>query len=178
MKKIFTQTAMLLMLLLPMTTLTSCDSDTELAYQLDGVWQGEIASEFFTYRWGKQVEYFATEIHFNQAGAFEAGGTGYELDRNNRTYTRSFFHWTVRNGRIYIDYDDDTNTVVVRDFETYWVGDWQRFRGYFDDERTGQQLAHFDLTKVSADRDSYEFHYEYRHDFARKGSPAPADSIE
>lgn len=166
-------------LLLSMTTLTSCDSDTNLAYELDGVWQGEIASEFFTYRWGQQVEYFATEIHFNQAGAFEAGGTGYELDRNNRTYTRSYFHWTVRNGRIYIDYDDATNTVVIRDFDTYWSGSRQRFSGYFDDERTGQQLAHFDLVKVYSDNDYYEQRYNYYdYYYSREGSPAPADSIE
>jgi hypothetical protein len=164
-----------ILVLLSMATFTSCDKDVELAYRLDGVWQGEIASEFFHYRWGHQVEFYETEICFHQAGAFEAGGTGYELDLSPHGYTRSYFHWTVRNGRIYLDYDDATNTVAIRDYNTYWNRGRECFSGFFEDMYSRKSLATFNLVKV-ASNDYYENrfnHYDEHYYYA----PQRPDSL-
>lgn len=155
MKKIYTNIAVALMAVLTMTGFTSCDSDVDLAYDLDGIWQGTIIGNYYYDRYGTNYTDYDTEIRFYQDGAFSRGGTGYEIDRDNTTgrYTRSNFDWTVRNGRIYLSYDDGYD-VIIRDYETYTMGNSMRFRGYFEDYRTGEQLASFNLVKVS-ERYSY-----------------------
>jgi hypothetical protein len=155
MKKIYTNIAVALMAVLTMTGFTSCDSDVDLAYDLDGIWQGTIIGNYYYDRYGTNYTDYDTEIRFYQDGAFSRGGTGYEIDRDNTTgrYTRSNFDWTVRNGRIYLSYDDGYD-VIIRDYETYTMGNAMRFRGYFEDYRTGEQLASFNLIKVS-ERYSY-----------------------
>ena len=155
MKKIYTNIAVALMAVLTMTAFTSCDSDADLAYDLDGIWQGTIVGNYYYDRYHTDYTDYDTEIRFYQDGAFSRGGTGYEIDRDNTTgrYTRSNFDWTVRNGRIYLSYDDGYE-VIIRDYETYTMGNTMRFRGYFDDYRTGEQLASFNLIKVS-ERYSY-----------------------
>ena len=150
----FTYTKAMFFALLAMTAFTSCDSDTMLAYDLDGVWEGTINGDYYSNHYGGYNDY-DTQIMFHQRGAWGSGGTGYEIDRDNTTgrYTRSNFDWTVRNGRIYLSYDDGYD-VIIRDYETYTMGNAMRFRGYFDDYRTGEQLASFNLIKVS-ERYSY-----------------------
>lgn len=155
MKKIYTNIAVALMAVLTITAFTSCDSDVDLAYDLDGIWQGTIVGNYYYDRYGTTYTDYDTEICFYQDGSFSRGGTGYEIDRDNTTgrYTRSNFDWTVRNGRIYLSYDDGYD-VIIRDYETYTMGNAMRFRGYFEDYRTGEQLASFNLIKVS-ERYSY-----------------------
>ena len=46
MKKFYTNTMMALMGALMMTTLTSCDKDTMLAWDLDGLWSGTIVGDY------------------------------------------------------------------------------------------------------------------------------------
>lgn len=149
MKKIYTLLAVALMAV----ALASCDSDADLAYDLDGIWQGTIQGNYYYDRYHTSYSDYDTEIRFYQEGAFSNGGTGYEIDRDNYTgrYTRSYFDWKVRNGRIYMSYDDGYD-VVIRDFETYRMGGTMRFRGYFDDYYTGEQLASFNLIKVAETR--------------------------
>jgi hypothetical protein len=53
----------------------------------------------------------------------------------------------VRNGKIYISYDDGTD-VVIRDYEVYQTRGVMRFRGYFEDYR-GNDIASFDFIKVA-----------------------------
>jgi len=175
MKRIFTQAKAMFIALVAVLALASCNSDQQLAYDLDGVWQGSIASEYFSYRFGRTMEYTDAEICFSQRGAWEAGGTGYEIDWYGRSYTKSYFHWSVRNGRIYIDYDDATYTVVVRDFDVYYRGGQRYFNGYFDNEQTGETLAHFDLVKVSSNK-YYENRYGYYSRQKGEGEGAETDS--
>ena len=129
MKKIYTYTKLTLIALVALTAFTSCDEDVSLAYDLDGVWG--------------------------------SGGTGYEIDRNIGTgrYTKNYFDWSVKGGRIYLDYDDGFR-IIIRDYETYWVGGRMRFRGYFDDYDTGEQLAAFNLVKVESSSDYYDRYYQ------------------
>lgn len=150
MKKIYTNTMMALMSVLMITTFTSCDKDTMLAWDLDGLWSGTIIGDYYYDRYGLAGDIYDTEIYFYQNGDFSRGGTGYQVDRNRETrrYTRYNFDWKVRNQRIYIHYDDNYE-VVIRDYEIYDVGRTSHFRGFLDDAYDGTQLASFDLVKVA-----------------------------
>jgi hypothetical protein len=67
MKKIYTYMMMVLMAL-PMLTLTSCDRDAQDRYEartLEGTWTGYIDTYYFD-RWGKRGETFRTSISFGR----------------------------------------------------------------------------------------------------------------
>lgn len=155
MKKIFTYT---LMLLMAAVTFTSCepDPDADLAYDIAGVWQGSIDGNFYINRYRSNS--YDTEISFTRRDMY--GGTGYEVDYNldTRRYSYIDFDWTVRNNRIIIDYHDGYS-VIVRDYEVYSMRGALRFRGYFDDYDTREELAHFNLVKVEDQNDSYYMRY-------------------
>ncbi len=153
MKKIFTYTMMMLMAAL---TMTSCqlDEDATLAYDIEGVWQGSIDGNYYYNRYHSNA--YDTEICFERRTAYS--GTGYEVDYNldTRRYTRNYFDWEIRNGSIYLDYDDNTTIVIRRDYEVYSVRGRLRFRGIFESYRTGEELASFNLFKVEDPNDYYD----------------------
>ena len=147
MKTMIERIGLMMMVLLSALTLTSCDEDTETAYDLDGIWQGTINGNYYQDRYG-YTESWNTEIRFYQDGDFSRGGSGEERDWDYRGKCYSSrFDWKVRNGRIYLYYDDGYNIVIDR-YDLYWRSNTQRFRGYFEDFDTGDQLASFDLVKV------------------------------
>ena len=147
MKTMIERMGLMMMVLLSALTLTSCDEDTETAYDLDGIWQGTINGNYYQDRYG-YTESWDTEIRFYQNGDFSRGGSGEERDWDYRGKCYSTrFDWKVRNGRIYLYYDDGYNIVIDR-YDLYWRSNTQRFRGYFEDFDTGDQLASFDLVKV------------------------------
>ena len=147
MKTMIERIGLMMMVLLSALTLTSCDEDTETAYDLDGIWQGTINGNYYQDRYG-YTESSDTEIRFYQNGDFSRGGSGEERDWDYRGKCYSSrFDWKVRNGRIYLYYDDGYNIVIDR-YDLYWRSNTQRFRGYFEDFDTGDQLASFDLVKV------------------------------
>lgn len=152
----YAYTKMFMAMMAVMLAFTSCDEDAALAYDLEGVWQGTITGEYYTYR-GYVDEDYDTEIMFEQNGSWLNGGTGYEIDYSysTRRYNKVLFTWHVKNGRIHLHYDDGTH-VVIRDFETYWVGSRMRFKGYFDDAETGRPLASFNLIKVDSPDDYFD----------------------
>ena len=147
MKTMIERIGLMMMVLLSALTLTSCDEDTETAYDLDGIWQGTINGNYYQDRYG-YTESWDTEIRFYQNGDFSRGGSGEERDWDYRGKCYSSrFDWKVRNGRISLYYDDGYNIVIDR-YDLYWRSNTQRFRGYFEDFDTGDQLASFDLVKV------------------------------
>lgn len=148
MRKIYTNTMMVLMLALTMMTFTSCDKDTMLAWDLDGLWSGTIIGDYYYDRYHSREAVFDTEIRFDQNGEFSRGGTGYQVDYYNRkVYSEYYFDWKVRDQRIFIYYKDGYD-VVIRDYELYDVGSTTHFRGYFDDAYDGTPAASFDLVKI------------------------------
>ncbi len=169
MKKIFTYSILLVM---AMMTLTSCerDTDAELAYDMAGVWQGAIQGNFYYNRYRSND--YDTEISFTRRDSY--GGTGYEIDYSysDRCYYRNYFDWTVSNNRIILEYDDGY-TVIIRDYEVYSMRNNLRFRGYFDDYDTKEELASFNLVKVVNDDCYYNRYYYY----TRSGGITSNDSI-
>lgn len=139
----------IIMVLTAMATMTACTSDdAQQAYDLNGYWQGSIQGDYYSDRYGGSGSW-DTEIWFVQDGDFSNGGYGREIDyaRYSGYVNDVEFDWEVRNGRIYIDYQDGYH-IVIRDYELYSRGNSEHFRGYFENWDTGETLAAFDLIKV------------------------------
>lgn len=172
MKKTFASIKTIIMAVIALTAMTACDRDTELAYELDGVWQGSIIGNYYLDRYHESTISYDTEIMFRR-NSWDIGGTGYEIDREvgTRRMYRNEFNWSIRNGLIYLDYDDGYR-IIIRDYETYLMNGIWRFRGYFDDYDTGEQLASFTLLKVSDPRNYYEYGIDTDYYYAPKKSTA------
>lgn len=126
-----------MMLMLAGFTMTSCDTDEEIARKLTGVnWEGNMDT-YYSNRWGESFldgEYrtvwrFEADHHDSHGNATR--GHGYEADydlhdRHNRAY--SPFYWEVHNGNIYIEYDDPTWNPVRIDWSDYTLT-CNRFHG-------------------------------------------------
>ena len=98
MKKILSNISMTIIALMTAMTMTSCDSDTEMAWDLNGIWSGTIYGNYYDNRYGYSNDDWDTEIKFVQDGDFSRGGWGEERDWDYRgRCTRSTFEWTVRN---------------------------------------------------------------------------------
>lgn len=168
MKKMFTYT---LMLLLAAVAFTSCepDPDRDLAYDIEGVWEGAINGDYYARRYSSNYNDYTTEIEFVRVDAY--GGYGYEVDYRSRYSSGSpiGFDWTVKNGNIYLEYDDGYN-IIITDYKVR-MRDRLVFTGYFEDWDTGEQLAAFRLYKIA--EPTYDYDYGTRYSRSTKpGSDA------
>lgn len=160
-KEQFIRLVSCLVIVFSVITLSSCDDD-EIAQTLDGIWEGEVAKDFFSHRWGTQKEYYAVDMEFYADPYRYAQGTGVEYDYlYNGDYTPCRFRFEVQNGIIYIDYDDDTH-VAIRDYHL----SNNHFSGVFIDYYSGYEIATFDFVKVT----------NWRHDRSyRSGDEKPKE---
>lgn len=145
MKRMNTYLSMLLLAVVSMLSLTSCDDDSEIAYDLNGTWVGTIQGN----RYDSRHNSWLTEITFEQRSSFSRGGTGYEYDLNRSTGTsyESYFDWSVKDRNIYIHYHSDNYNVVIRDWNIDWFQGVQIFSGTFVNTDTGEVIASFSLSK-------------------------------
>lgn len=146
MKKIFNLVALLGIMTL---MLTSCNRDERISWTLDGIWEGEVATEYFSHRWQEVVvQYQSVDIEF-YADSWGGRGRGIEYDYTGYdTYYACEFYYEVRNGRIYLDYDDGSRMMIDRD---YYLTN-RVFEGNFCDYRTGEFVASFKFYKVAEGR--------------------------
>ena len=122
-------------------TFVSCDDD-KIAATLDGVWEGQVSLG----RWNSyqyvDIEFYKNPYRYAQGDGIEYDYTGYDRHGNCYYYV-SRFVYEVRNGRIYMDYDDGTRVVI----SSYSLSG-TRFSGTFNDYYSGSYLADFDLYRV------------------------------
>lgn len=135
-------------------TFHSCEDD-EIAQQLDGIWEGEVASTYFSHRFGERTEYQYVDIEFYADPYRYAKGTGIEYDYygNSYYYSECSFSFEVRNGIIYLDYQDGTS-VAIRNYRL----NGSRFSGDFIDYWSGDYLASFNFVKVN----NWRYNRSYR----------------
>ena len=126
-----------MMLMLAGFTMTSCETDEEIARKLTGVnWEGNLDT-YYTNRWGEEFldgEYrtvWRFEGYDYDSYGYATSGFGYEADydlndRYNRAY--SSFRWRVSGGDIIIEYDDPTWNPVRIDYYDYKLS-YSRFKG-------------------------------------------------
>ena len=138
-------------------TFTSCDmDDDDIAYNLDGIWEGEIRGSYYD-RYGHGTTYNYARIEFYQNPYKYASGDGREIDFSDRSYYTEVvrFRYTVENGIMYISYEDGTD-VRISHYTLYS----DRFRGEFRDFHNDKYLASFDFVRVNSWRNSYSGYYD------------------
>lgn len=163
MKKFLSYTMMLLM---GMFAFTSCETDEEIAdYLISGNWQGYLGT-YYVNNWGEEFQdgEYETVWRFDPYGydtyGYATSGTGYEVDYSTRyrsEYAYSAFYWEVRNGNIYIEYEDPTWNPARIDYRDYTISR-SYFRGTMYDYE--ERAYSFDMRNISYwDWGSYSSYY-------------------
>lgn len=132
----------------------SCEDDA-IAMRLDGIWEGEVAQEVWTYR-GYSTTVQRVDIEFYRDPYAYGQGDGMEYDYvpvyDYHGYVRGYdvievpFDFDVRNGVIYLHYLDGSehDRIVIRNYHL----DNGHFYGTFCSYYNGVALADFDFWKV------------------------------
>lgn len=176
-----------MMLMLAGITLSSCDwryDDDEYVanYLTYGSWEGYLGT-YYENRWGEFVKDgdYHTVWRFEAAGydnyGYATWGYGSEVDydihdrRGNYAYCP--FRWEVRNGNIYIDYDDPTWNDVRIDWRDYSISR-SHFHGVMYD--WDNRAYEFDLDNTYWDWDYYDGYYDRYWARTRAADGAAANS--
>lgn len=157
MKKII---SLLSVLIIALTSLTSCDEDVMVSYRLEGVWRGDMHTYYE--RSGRTQKYSYTEISFDRDIQDEyTSGTGYWTDYYaGGDYYRSRIFWEVKNEHIFITFRSSHTTIEIYNYKL----NSNHFRGSFKDGV--HTYTDFDLTKVK----EYEYYGDddYYYNYAKK----------
>jgi len=154
MKKLYSM-LMMAMMALTATTMTSCDEDTQIAYTLEGTWQGNM----YVHTAYRGYDYYATstEITFLRDPYRYASGSGYWVDYYSNApwdYVANHIEWRVVNRNIEVYFLEDGNSMVIGD---YRLSD-NYFTGYIAD--AGNDVE-FRLRHVSSPNWSNYNHWGY-----------------
>ncbi len=157
-----------MMMVLAGFTMTSCETDQEIARRLTGVdWEGDLRT-YYVNRWGeafrdgdyRTVWRFEADYYDRYGEATHGRGEECDYDyrdRRNRAY--SSFRWEIRNGNIYIYYDDRTWNDVRIDWRDYSIS-YSHFHGTMYDWDNRDYV--FDLYSNSSWRwDDYRYDSYY-----------------
>lgn len=154
-------TSLLTMALVAMLSFTfvSCEmDDDDIAYNLEGIWEGEIRGHYYD-RYGHGTTYNYARIEFYQDPYRYASGEGREIDFSDHSYYTEVvhFHYTVKNGTIYISYDDREGTeVAISRYHLYS----DEFTGEFCDFFSGEHMANFYFRRVNSWRTNWNSYYD------------------
>lgn len=157
MKKLYFYLLMM-MPLMASVTLTSCESDEEIAYTLEGTWKGNMYIS--SYYDGRTYDATYTEITFLKDPYTYSSGNGYWVDYYDSntpwgSYVANHIEWTVDWGTIHVYFvEEDTSLDIYDyrlsndhfygtiydgdnevDFELYHVSspNWNNYRWGYDD---------------------------------------------
>ena len=151
MKQFNSYIMMLVMAVIAIPSLTSCEDDDDyIAQQLrDRDWQGTVEA-YYRDRWGLTGSTYATVMRFESKGNYYTSGRGYEVDYDIRSPYRDYayctFSWCIVNRDIYLIYDDDAWSVMY--IQNYGLND-RNFWGYIDSKSSGD--IRFDFENVAYD---------------------------
>jgi hypothetical protein len=153
MKRISSIIAMALIAVLSLT-FTSCDEDSDIAYTLEGTWEGNMYVQS-SYN-GQTYDATYSEICFTQDPYTYSSGTGYWVDHYSsngwgRNYVANHIQWTVSNSRIQIYFVEENTTI--------WIEDYQLNDNYFEGRiYDGSNTVNFQLTHTSSPNwSSYDY---------------------
>lgn len=138
-------------------TLTSCDEDSEIAYTLEGTWEGNMYVSS-TYN-GRTYDATYSEICFSRDPYTYSSGTGYWVDHYSNTgwgrnYVANHIEWTVSNSRIQVYFVEENATIWI---EEYRLND-NYFKGTIYD---GNNTVDFSLTHTSSPNwNDYDYGYD------------------
>lgn len=132
---------------------TACDDDAEVAYLLEGAWEGNM----HVYSWYDGHEYVATHSEIEFYRGYDSG-TGVWVDYYDNApwgyYVANHITWRVRNQNIYIHFVEEGTDAVIYDYSLnggYFMGEL---------EVEGGDKAYFRLSKTySPNWDDYYWGY-------------------
>ena len=108
MKKLYT-TLMMAMMGLMTLSFTSCETDEQIAYTLEGTWTGDMSIEDWD-----GYSYVSSEITFLKDPYTYSEGSGLWVDYyDHRGYVPTHFNWVVEYGTIYIHFIEDNWDVEI-----------------------------------------------------------------
>lgn len=134
MKTFYNTWMMAAVVLVAMTTATSCDRDREEAYILSGEWTGDFGMYYYDGYSDRTFWANYTDIRFVPSYDYATHGYGEEIDFFRPPcpirYQSFYFHWEIRHGVIYLSfpYNHDLD-VAIRDYRL----NSDYFEGYFGD---------------------------------------------
>lgn len=171
MKKYFSYSMMVLLMVLSMTTFTACMTEDEsIAYDLSGEWEGYMGEDYYSY-WGYEGgRDYDTVIRFSRNGysTYSRGatsGSGEQIDYAPGYVPRyRYFSWEVYRGEIRMRYQDG-EVVYIYDYAV----SGNRFYGYMDCGDYKQ--IHFDLYKTT------NFDWDYYYNWSKQPNALNTDSI-
>ena len=153
MKKIYTLMAFMLTF-----ALTSCNwwtEDEEIAYTLEGTWQGNM---YIRSTWnGRTYSSTYSEVTFLRDPYRYSSGDGYWVDYYSNApwdYVANHITWRVDYGTIQVYFVEDHDYITIRDFR---LSD-SHFKGWIED---GDNDVEFYLTHISSPNWNYYDHWGY-----------------
>ena len=154
MKKLYT-TLMMAMMAMMTLSFTSCETDEEIAYDLEGTWVGNMS---IADDWGES--YVESEITFLRYPSSYTDGNGLWADYYGpRDYEVYRFEWYVEYGTIYIRFEDGAR-VEIRNYSL----NSNRFRGSFWD---GDKEVSFELRSTTH---KYDYDYTWDSHYRTRGA--------
>ena len=154
MKKLYT-TLMMAMMAMMTLSFTSCETDEEIAYDLEGTWVGNMS---IADDWGES--YVESEITFLRYPGSYTDGNGLWADYYGpRDYEVYRFEWYVEYGTIYIRFEDGAR-VEIRNYSL----NSNRFRGRFWD---GDKEVSFELRSTTH---KYDYDYTWDSHYRTRGA--------
>lgn len=139
MKKLYT-TLMIAMMGLMTLSFTSCETDEEIAYTMEGTWRGNMQIEDWD-----GASYIDSEITFLKDPYTYSEGTGLWVDYYSGApwdYVPTHIEWYVKYGTIYIYFVEDDASVEIRHYNLTA----NHFSGEFYD---GYKTVTFNLRNTS-----------------------------
>ncbi len=152
MKKITQNYWMFAIMMACTLSLTSCymDEDENVGYNVQGHWFGDMDM------WIGEEKARGSEIEFIPSGWGYTHGRGVEVDYYYRGSVTHRFNYEIRNGIVYMQFDDPELDCLIRD---YTVG-YDYFRGYIADIY-GDNQAYFSLRSYDRYWDQYGYNSYY-----------------
>ena len=142
MKKLYTMMMMAMMGMMALS-FTSCETDEEIAYTLEGTWKGNM---YINSEWGENT-YTTTysEITFLKDPYTYSEGTGYWVDYYSGApwdYVANHIEWSINYGVIKIYFVEDRDYMEIRDYSL----NYGHFSGTIYD---GGNIVDFELYNTS-----------------------------
>jgi hypothetical protein len=163
MKKLYT-TLMIAMMAMMTMSLTSCETDEEIAYDLEGTWTGYMS---IVDDYGEATT--NSEITFIRYSNSYTEGNGLWADYYSDGYCSVMhFDWYVQYGTIYIRFEDGIR-VEIRSYSL----SSRRFRGRFWD---GDSEVAFELMSTTRKYEN-SYNWGYTHYRSRGAAEVPASEV-
>lgn len=148
----------IIILIMTMGMMTSCDEDNKIAFKLDGEWRGDFGMNYTIEYRGRMYTFdsYDTYLVFYNDGIASTHGWGKQVDYYEfGPYEYQFyrFNWHIRDRVLYLEYpyNRELNTRIYN-----FKMSFSHFTGWFD----GSDV-YFDLRKLNSNYDWEIYHDNY-----------------